>query len=125
MTVNTSYDSTFREQKHLQHPLILTHKFSRGRPESGALSQSGFRLSRQRKHGEETLQCHLDRSHTDDHTHTLAFGVDVVLLGRAESVVLIGCPGDRARHAGESDLTHLLLSRAIILMLTMGFRHSL
>ena len=29
--------------------------------------------------------------------HTLAFGVDCVLLGRAESVVLIGRRGDRAR----------------------------
>ena len=61
----------------------------------------------------------------DENTHTLAFGVDVVLLGRAESVVLIGCPGDRARHPGESDLTRLLLSHVIILRLTMGFRHSL
>ena len=63
LTANMSYDSTFREQKHLQHPLILTHKFSRGRPESWALSQSGFHLSRQRKHGEEILQFHSDRSY--------------------------------------------------------------
>ena len=55
----------------------------------------------------------------DENIHTLAFGVDFVLLGRAESVVLIGRRGDRARHTCESDLTHLLLSRAIILMLTM------
>ena len=41
----------------------------------------------------------------DENTHTLAFGVDVVLLSRAESDVLIGRPGDRARHTGESDLT--------------------
>ena len=34
----------------------------------------------------------------DENTHTLAFGVDFVLLGRAESVGLIGRPGDRARH---------------------------
>ena len=61
----------------------------------------------------------------DENTHTLAFGVDYVLLGRAESVVLIGRRGDRARHTGESDLTRLLLSHAIILRLTMGFRHSL
>ena len=61
----------------------------------------------------------------DETTHTLAFGVDFVLLGRAESVRLIGRPGDRARHTGESDLTRLLLSRAIILMLTMGFRYLL
>ena len=58
-------------------------------------------------------------------THTLAFEADFVLLGRAESVGLIGRPGDRARHTGESDLTRLLLSRAIILMLTMGFRYLL
>ena len=51
----------------------------------------------------------------------LAFGVDFVLLGRAESVLLVGRPGDRARHTSESDLTRLLLSRVIILMLTMGF----
>ena len=38
----------------------------------------------------------------DENKHTLAFGVDVVLLGRAESVVLIGRPGDRARQTGES-----------------------
>ena len=61
----------------------------------------------------------------DDNIHTLAFGVDFVLLGRAESVVLIGRPDDLARHTGESDLTRLLLSRAIIRMLTMCFRHSL
>ena len=61
----------------------------------------------------------------DENTHTLAFGVEFVLLGRAESVGLIGRPGDRARHTGESDLTRLLLSRAIILMLTMGFRYLL
>ena len=61
----------------------------------------------------------------DENTHTLAFWVDFVLLGRAESVVLIGRPGDRVRHTGESDLTRLFLSRAIILMLTMCFRHSL
>ena len=61
----------------------------------------------------------------DENTHTLAFGVDFVLLGRAESVGLIGRPGDRTRHTGESDLTRLLLSRAIILMLTMGFRYLL
>ena len=61
----------------------------------------------------------------DENTHTLAFGVDFVLLGRAESDVLIGRPGDRARHTGESDLTRGLLSRAIILMLTMGSRNSL
>ena len=41
----------------------------------------------------------------DENTHTLAFGVDFFLLGRAESDVLIGRPGDRARHTGESDLT--------------------
>ena len=41
----------------------------------------------------------------DENTHTLAFGVDLVLLGRAESDVLIGRPGDRARHTGESYLT--------------------
>ena len=40
----------------------------------------------------------------NENTHTLAVGVDVVLLGRAESVVLIGRPGDRARHTCESDL---------------------
>ena len=62
----------------------------------------------------------------DENTHTLAFGVHFVLLGHAESVMLmIGRPGDRARHTGESDLTRLLLSRAIILMLTMGVRHLL
>ena len=61
----------------------------------------------------------------DENTHTLAFGVHFVLLGRAESVMLIGRPGDRARHTGESDMPRLLLSRAIILMLTMGFRHLL
>ena len=63
----------------------------------------------------------------DDNTHTLAFGVDFVLLGRVESVVLIGRLGDHARHTGESDLNRLLLSRAIILikLLTMGFRHLL
>ena len=61
----------------------------------------------------------------DENTHTLAFGVDFVLLGCAESVGLIGRPGDRARHTGESVLTRLLLSRAIILMLTMGFRYLL
>ena len=61
----------------------------------------------------------------DENTHTLAFGVDFVLLGRAESVGSIRRPGDRARHTGESDLTRLLLSRAIILMLTMGFRYLL
>ena len=61
----------------------------------------------------------------DENTHTLAFGVDCVLLGRAQSVGLIGRPGDRARHTCESDLTRLLLSRAIILMLTMGFRYLL
>ena len=60
-----------------------------------------------------------------ENTHTLAVGVDCVLLGRADSVGLIGRPGDRARHTGESDLTRLLLSRAIILMLTMGFRYLL
>ena len=61
----------------------------------------------------------------DENAHTLAFGVDFVFLGRAESVVFIGRPGDRERQTGESDLTRLLLSRAIILMLTMCFRHSL
>ena len=60
----------------------------------------------------------------DENTHTLAFGIDLVLLGRAESDVLIGRPGDRARHTGESYLTRLLLSRSIMLMLTTGFRHS-
>ena len=61
----------------------------------------------------------------DENTHTLAFGVDFVLLGSAESVVLIDRPGDRGRHTGESDTIRLLLSRAIILMLTMVFRHLL
>ena len=61
----------------------------------------------------------------DENTHILAFGVDFVLLGRAESVGLIGRPGYRARHTCEYDLTRLLLSRAIILMLTMGFRYLL
>ena len=36
-----SYDSTFREQKHLQHPLILTHTWS-----SWVLSSISIRLSR-------------------------------------------------------------------------------
>ena len=36
----------------------------------------------------------------DENTHTLAVGVDCVLLGRADSVGLIGRPGDRARHTG-------------------------
>ena len=57
----------------------------------------------------------------DENTHTLSFGVDCVLLVRAQSVGLIGRPGDRARHTGESDLTRLLLSRAIILNVDNGF----
>ena len=77
-------------------------------------------------HGEDILQLvSFGQKLQDENTHTLAFGVDVVLLGRAESVGLIGRPGDRAKHTGESDLTRLLLSRAIILMLTMGFRYLL
>ena len=76
-------------------------------------------------HGEEILQCHLDRSYKMRINTPWLLGVDFVLLGRAESVGLIGRPGDRARHTGESDLTRLLLSRAIILMLTMGFRYLL
>ena len=77
-------------------------------------------------HGEEILAAvSFGQKLQDENTHTLAFGVDVVLLGRAESVGLIGRPVEGARHTGESDLTRLLLSRAIILMLTMGFRYLL
>jgi len=54
--------------------------------------------------------------------HSLTFGVVLLLLGRLESKKVEGRPGPL--HTVESDLSRLLFSRSILLLLTMGFRHS-